>query len=56
MTKKQILDEMKTLLNSDDTEFAHIQADSLLIELIRSLSSDCEDVIEAYENVEKWFA
>ena len=42
------------LQQSHDTEMAHIDADDVLCELLKSLGY--EDVVSEYQNVNKWFA
>lgn len=37
-----------------DTEMAHIRADEVLYTLLRNMGHD--DIVDAYDNIEKWYA
>jgi hypothetical protein len=50
-----ILEQMRSLENTDDVESAHSEADNLLIETLRTIGG-FDSLIEAYENVPKWYA
>lgn len=54
MTREEALREMETLVAECDYEAAHLDADVILMELLRSLGYD--DVVEAYEKVGKWYS
>ena len=49
-----ILDQMKSLIDSDDREMAHIEADNLLLEIVRACGYN--DIADAYEEIDKWYA
>ena len=58
---KHITDDLVALAAERDRESAHVDADSLLVEALRSHaapsdSKQVEALIEAYENIEKWYA
>lgn len=53
--KNQLLQRMKDLSLSEDTESAHAEADRILIEVLK-LSGGYDSLIEAYENIDKWYA
>jgi hypothetical protein len=50
----QTANRMKELINSGDTEHAHSEADKILCEVLRELGYN--DLIDAYEQVDKWYA
>ncbi len=54
MTRAQAIARLKELAASDDTEDAHIEADSVLCELLRELGYG--DVVIAWGDIKKWFA
>lgn len=45
---------MKKIAQSNDPETAHFAADVLLTELLEEL--DCKEIVNAYSDVEKWYA
>ena len=57
---EEYLKEFQTLSKSNDPEAAHGDADVLLLELVEDLSNelhlDCKEIIDAYNNVEKYYA
>lgn len=54
MNKETAIETLQMLQQSRDTEMAHIDADDVLCELLKSLGY--EDVVSEYQNVNKWFA
>ena len=54
MTKEKAIETLQMLQQSHDTELAHIDADDVLCELLKSLGY--EDVVSEYQKVDKWFA
>lgn len=50
----KVMSELTEAAANDDTEAAHMDADNSLIEFIRALGFD--DVVEAYDKVNKWYA
>jgi hypothetical protein len=53
MTKEQALEQLRDL-ETADTELAHSEADKILCELLRSFG--CDDVVEAFDALDKWYA
>ena len=53
-TKEKAISELKKLRNSDDVEMAHIRADEILCELLNALG--CEDVVDVFEDIDKWYS
>ena len=59
-TKKQkdaqqlAIDELKQEQQDDDIESAHVNADNILCRLL--ISFDCDDVVEEYHKIGKWYA
>lgn len=51
----KILAQMKELADCGDYEIAHSQADDLLLEALRHVGG-FDELIEAWENVPKWYA
>jgi hypothetical protein len=54
MTKKEAIEEMKTIQSDRDIEGAHINADALLCKLLVELGFS--DVVAEYKKIEKWYA
>jgi len=54
MNKETAIETLQMLQQSHDTELAHIDADDVLCELLKSLGY--EDVVSEYQKVDKWFA
>ena len=52
--KKEYLKKMEEC-SSLDTECGHIEADDLLIDILKDIGG-FDNIISAYENVDKWFA
>ena len=50
----QIIDELKMLQKSSDTEMAHSDADGLLCDLLCDLGY--EKVVKEYIKIDKWYA
>ncbi len=48
------LERMADLKDHSDTEKAHTMADDILCDFLRGLGYD--DLVDAYEAVDKWFA
>lgn len=60
---EQLKAEMIRWTGDGDIEIAHSQADRLLLEVLRAVASDAtatreavEQIIDAYELVDKWYA
>ena len=51
---KEAIEEMKKLVNSGDTEVAHIEADDILCDVLKKLGY--EELVDVYEQVGKWYA
>ena len=49
-----LLQQMRELTASRDTEVAHARADDLLCEYLRLLGKT--EIVEAYDQVDKWYA
>lgn len=49
--KVELIEKLKILQKKVDKEVAHIEADSLLLQYIND-----EDVTEAFEDINKWYA
>jgi hypothetical protein len=54
MTKEQAIKRLDGFAEDDDTERAHYNADKILTEFLSSLGH--QDVVDAYDNVGKWYA
>jgi len=54
----EILQILTELEETGDFECAHLQADDLLIEVLKLVwrAPICQNIIDAYENVGKWYA
>jgi hypothetical protein len=52
--KEKYLQKMKDVAKNHDAEVAHCDADDLLCELLKDLGY--EEIIEAFESVDKWYA
>lgn len=55
MTKADAVAQLRELVELDDIEHAHYVADDILCRLLKTIGG-FEDVIEAWENVPKWYA
>ena len=55
-TPEQAVQALKSIMTEKgmDTEYAHIKADNILCELLTSFG--CQEVVDAYEDIPKWFA
>lgn len=51
---KEAIEEMKKLVNSGDTEVAHIEADGILCDVLTKLGY--KDLVDVYNKVGKWYA
>lgn len=51
LSKVQLLKKLEKCAKSYDTEAAHCDADALLVEYI-----DDEEIAEAYNKIDKWYA
>lgn len=54
MDRDTALEKIKECVNNDDPETAHEAADTVLCDLLRALGYG--DVVDAYLDVEKWYA
>jgi len=53
--KDEYIKKLKALQSiENDTESAHIDADDLLLDLLKDLGYD--DVVKEYEKIDKWYA
>jgi hypothetical protein len=50
----KIIEKLHALKDLGNEEQAHIRADALLCQLLRDLGY--ADVVEAYEQIDKWYA
>lgn len=61
---QEILSKMNSEISMADVEVAHINADNLLEELIKTISADLDDTLKidiasiliSYNQVPKWYA
>jgi hypothetical protein len=51
--REAAITELKRLQDNGDTEEDHINADRILCDLLGYLG--CQDVVDEYEKIEKWF-
>lgn len=56
MTEAEAINKMEEFveLGKDDPEIAHARADDLLMEFL--ISHGYNELVEIYDNVEKWYA
>lgn len=54
MTREEAVERLRALHGDTDIEIAHGEADDVLCELLMSLGYN--DVVSAWEAVEKWYA
>lgn len=54
MTREEAIIKLKKLQDSCDIEVAHLSADNVLSELLKTLGY--EDVVKEYYKVDKWYA
>jgi hypothetical protein len=54
MTRERALRELAREAKNEDTENAHVNADSILCDLLEELGY--ADVVYAWANVQKWYA
>lgn len=54
MTREEAIEKLKKLLGNGDVEEAHGEADEILCKLLRALGYG--DVVDAWDDVEKWYA
>lgn len=54
MTREDAIEKLRALLDEDDVEAAHADADTVLANLLTSLGY--EDVVRAWDEVPKWYA
>jgi len=54
VTKEHVLSELERFAKSSDTEGAHVDADQILCEFLKSLGYD--DVVSAFNRIVKWYA
>lgn len=54
MTREEALKKLADAKYNPDKEVAHIRADEVLCELLHGLGFD--DVVEAFESIDKWYA
>ena len=51
---EELCEQMKALQNNSDTEDAHGKADNILCEALKVFG--CNELVELYEQIEKWYA
>ena len=54
MTKDEAIKKLKEEQHNDDIEMAHIKADAIICELLKSLGM--KDVVEEFDKVDRWYA
>lgn len=54
MTREDALKKLRELRDNTDQEMAHVYADDVLCDLLKSLGY--EDIVDEYENIDKWYA
>lgn len=54
MTREEAVEKLKALHKNGDRESAHVYADEILCEFLKSLGYS--DVVEAWDGVGKWYA
>ena len=54
MNREEALAKLEEIAKNTDTEHAHVEADRVLMELLNDLGYD--DVVAAYDAIDKWFA
>ncbi len=54
MDKEAVINELKNLQEIDDPEYAHIEADDLLVKFLRSLGYD--DIVDEWVKIDKWYS
>lgn len=54
MTREQAITELNELAKSGNTEGVHVAADIVLCQLLTALGYN--DVVEAYDKIEKWYS
>ena len=48
------LDKLKSLQSESDIEYAHIRADSILLEILEA--EGFSEIVDAYNKIEKYYA
>ena len=51
---KEAIEKMKECVNNGDTEVAHLDADSVLCDVLTQLGY--KELVDLYEKVKKWYA
>lgn len=54
MSREEAINKLKILQEMGDKEIAHCNADDVICELLKSLGY--EDVVKAYDVIDKWYA
>lgn len=54
MTKEEAIEELKKIAKDNDIEMAHVEADSVLCQLLFTLGYG--DVVTEYHRITKWYA
>jgi len=54
MDKEEVIKKLKKLVDNDDQEMAHVEADQILMDFLVSLGY--EDIVNAYDEIGKWYA
>lgn len=52
--EEETIDRLKKLVNSDDPEIAHSEADDILCEFLKQ--QGCQELVEVYEQIPKFYA
>ena len=50
----EVIEQLRELARSDDTEYAHIQADNILCDILENLGY--KDIVDAYNDIPKYYA
>lgn len=53
-TEKDIVEELERLSHDKDIEAKHAKANTLIMEFLEQLGYT--EIVEAYDNIEKWYA
>lgn len=54
LSPKEFAEKMNEAAKQEDIEYAHIEMDNLMAELLRSIGY--QDGIDIFEDAEKWYA
>ena len=54
MTQEEAIVQLRDIQENNDTEMGHVAADDILCDLLESLGYT--EVVEEYNNIDKWYA